>query len=104
MYCVFGRFKVSAENLKPLHQQCQDHLLSIARKLRKVSALKITHVLRAGNKEADRLANVAMDSKATTAFVDEPELESASVCACGNHCLRLACTKDCTHKRKRSDL
>ena len=49
-----GRYKVSSPALRPLFDQAK--LLS-----KKLEKFEITHTLRGGNKEADRLANEAMD-------------------------------------------
>lgn len=49
-----GKYKVSSPSLRPLWEEAR----ALARKLDK---FEITHTLRGGNKEADRLANEAMD-------------------------------------------
>lgn len=49
-----GAWKVKAEGLKPLHLEAR----GVARRFESVT---FEHVRRAGNAEADRLANVAMD-------------------------------------------
>ena len=49
-----GRYKVGSPTLRPLFDQAK--LLS-----KKLERFEITHTLRGGNKEADRLANDAMD-------------------------------------------
>jgi probable phosphoglycerate mutase len=49
-----GEYKVSSPVLRPLWEQARD----LARKL---DRFEIRHTLRGGNKEADRLANEAMD-------------------------------------------
>lgn len=49
-----GAYKVNSQSLKPLNAQAQ----TLAAKLEK---FEIAHTLREGNKEADRLANAAMD-------------------------------------------
>ena len=54
---MLGSFKVKHENLVPLHKQARE----MARSFRRFS---IRHILRAGNKEADRLANLAVDRAA----------------------------------------
>jgi ribonuclease HI len=56
---MLGIYKVKNENLLPLSLQAQ----SLAKKF---SHFKIEHVRREFNKEADRLANLAMDLKADT--------------------------------------
>jgi probable phosphoglycerate mutase len=49
-----GKYKVASPSLRPLWEE--------ARKLsRQLEGFQITHTLRGGNKEADRLANEAMD-------------------------------------------
>jgi ribonuclease HI len=49
-----GKYKVASPGLRPLWEE--------ARRLsRQLSAFEMSHTLRAGNKEADRLANEAMD-------------------------------------------
>lgn len=49
-----GRYKVASPVLRPLWEEAR-------RESRALSAFQITHTLRGGNKEADRLANEAMD-------------------------------------------
>ena len=49
-----GRYKVASPGLKPLWEEAR----GLARKL---EGFEIAHTLRGGNKEADRLANEAMD-------------------------------------------
>ncbi|HUY95346.1 MAG TPA: ribonuclease HI family protein [Terracidiphilus sp.] len=49
-----GRYKVNSPVLRPLWEEAR----SLSRKL---EGFEITHTLRGGNKEADRLANEAMD-------------------------------------------
>lgn len=49
-----GIYKVKNPGLRPLWEEAQ-------RGARKLEAFAIEHTLRAGNKEADRLANAAMD-------------------------------------------
>ncbi len=51
-----GQYKVKNEGLKPLYQEA----LSIIRTL---EWFKVRHVRREFNKDADRLANLAMDRK-----------------------------------------
>jgi ribonuclease HI len=51
---MLGAYKVKHPNLIPLHQQAR----ALARTFRRFS---IRHTLRAGNKDADRLANLAVD-------------------------------------------
>jgi ribonuclease HI len=51
---MLGKYRVKHPNLIPLYQQAK----SLTRFFRRFS---IRHTLRAGNKEADRLANKAVD-------------------------------------------
>lgn len=51
---MLGTYRVRHPNLIPLHAQARQ----MARRFRRFS---IRHTLRAGNKDADRLANVAVD-------------------------------------------
>jgi ribonuclease HI len=51
---MLGVYRVKHPNLVPLHEQAKQ----MARRFRRFS---IRHTLRAGNKNADRLANVAVD-------------------------------------------
>ena len=49
-----GRYKVKSPGLRPLWEEAQH-------KTARLKAFEIRHTLRGGNKEADRLANEAMD-------------------------------------------
>ena len=49
-----GRYKVKSPGLRPLWEEAQKRAL-------KLDGFEIQHTLRGGNKEADRLANEAMD-------------------------------------------
>lgn len=49
-----GQYKVKSPGLRPLWEEAQ-------RGAHKLEAFEIGHTLRGGNKEADRLANAAMD-------------------------------------------
>ena len=51
---MLGKFKVKHANLIPLHAKAR-------RMASEFSRFSIRHTLRAGNKEADRLANLAVD-------------------------------------------
>jgi ribonuclease HI len=51
---MLGQYRVKHPNLVPMHQKAK----SISRKFARFS---IRHTLRAGNKDADRLANLAVD-------------------------------------------
>ena len=51
---VQGRYKVNSPDLKPLHEEAK-------RRIGKLASFKISHALRHKNKDADRLANEAMD-------------------------------------------
>lgn len=50
-----GEYKVKADNIKPLHKEAYDLLVSFKKK-------KLEHVRREQNKRADELANKALDS------------------------------------------
>jgi ribonuclease HI len=52
-----GRYKVRNAGLQPLHARCR-------RLMSGISSLRLSHVPRAENKEADALANQAMDESA----------------------------------------
>ena len=54
---MLGVYRVKHPNLQPLYEQAKQ----MARRFRRFS---IRHTLRAGNKDADRLANVAVDRAA----------------------------------------
>jgi probable phosphoglycerate mutase len=51
---IQGKYKVNSPDLKPLWQQARDRIAKLDR-------FEITHALRHKNKEADALANAAMD-------------------------------------------
>ena len=51
---MLGEYRVKHPNLIPLHQKARQAT-------RKFKRFSIRHTLRAGNKEADRLANLAVD-------------------------------------------
>ena len=51
---MLGKYRVKHPNLVPLYERAK----SMTRHFRK---FKISHTLRAGNKDADRLANAALD-------------------------------------------
>lgn len=51
---MLGAYRVKHPNLIPMHQQAKAMT-------RKFARFSIRHTLRAGNKEADRLANAAVD-------------------------------------------
>ena len=51
---IQGKFKISSPDLKPLWEEAR-------RRIRELDGFEITHALRHKNKEADRLANDAMD-------------------------------------------
>lgn len=50
-----GRYKVSSATLRPLWEEAR-------RRAARLESFEMRHTLRAGNQEADRLANEAMDS------------------------------------------
>jgi ribonuclease HI len=54
---MLGKFRVKHSNLIPLYEKAQ-------RMVRRFRRFTIRHTLRAGNKEADRLANLAVDRAA----------------------------------------
>jgi ribonuclease HI len=51
---IQGKYKVNSPDLKPLHEAAK-------KKIAQLEAFQIEHALRAKNKHADRLANLAMD-------------------------------------------
>jgi probable phosphoglycerate mutase len=51
---IQGKYKVNSPDLKPLWQEARNRIA-------KLEAFEITHALRHKNKDADRLANEAMD-------------------------------------------
>lgn len=51
---VQGRYKVNSPDLRPLFEEAK-------RRIARLDAFRIEHVLRGKNKQADRLANLAMD-------------------------------------------
>lgn len=51
---IQGRYKVNSPDLRPLYDEAK-------RRIARLDAFRIEHVLRGKNKEADRLANLAMD-------------------------------------------
>lgn len=53
---IQGRYKVKSEDLKPLYDEA-------LKMIRRLDAFSITHVLREKNREADRLANRALDGR-----------------------------------------
>jgi ribonuclease HI len=52
---IQGKYQVKSPDLKPLYDEAK-------RRIAKLQAFEITHALRHKNKDADRLANEAMDS------------------------------------------
>ncbi len=68
-----GRYKVASPGLKPLWEEAK-------RRAAKLERFEISHTLRGGNKEADRLANQAMDNrwKAAGQPVSEPASQKVS--------------------------
>lgn len=65
---MLGQYKVRHPNLIPLYEKAK----SMARRFARFS---IRHTLRAGNKDADRLANVAVD-RADGRVVERKRVES----------------------------
>lgn len=53
---IKGEYKVRNEGLKPLYNEVMDII-------KRFDSFEITHVMRSDNKEADRLANKAMDEE-----------------------------------------
>jgi len=51
---IQGKYKVNSPDLRPLYEEAK-------RKIAKLEGFQIEHALRAKNKHADRLANLAMD-------------------------------------------
>lgn len=51
---IQGRYKVNSADLRPLYEEAK-------RRIARLEAFRIEHVLRGKNKQADRLANLAMD-------------------------------------------
>jgi probable phosphoglycerate mutase len=51
---IQGRYKVSSPDLKPLYEEAK-------RRIARLEGFEISHALRHKNKDADRLANAAMD-------------------------------------------
>jgi probable phosphoglycerate mutase len=51
---IQGRYKVNSPDLRPLYEEAK-------RRIAKLDAFRIEHVLRGKNQKADRLANLAMD-------------------------------------------
>jgi ribonuclease HI len=51
---IKGQYKVNSPDLRPLYEEAKQMI-------RKLNSFQIRHVLRGQNKEADRLANLAMD-------------------------------------------
>jgi ribonuclease HI len=51
-----GLYRVKAENLRPLYEECRELM-------KKIPKLKIVHKIRENTKLADRLANIAMNTK-----------------------------------------
>jgi len=51
---IQGRYKVNSPDLRPLYEEAK-------RRIARLEAFRIEHVLRGKNKQADRLANLAMD-------------------------------------------
>jgi ribonuclease HI len=60
-----GRYRVKNEGLKPLYKRATDLIKTFQR-------VKITHVRREANVEADRMANLAMDERG---IVGDPACE-----------------------------
>jgi len=69
---IQGKYKVASPDLRPLFDEAK-------RRIAKLEGFQIEHALRAKNKHADRLANLAMDrgmgKKITTTATPYPEAE-----------------------------
>ena len=68
---IQGRYKVNSPDLKPLWTEAHSRIAQL-------DEFQITHALRHKNKDADRLANAAMDrgtGKPTTKFGPEPSAD-----------------------------
>jgi ribonuclease HI len=65
---MLGKYRVKHPNLVPLHEKAR----ALARAFRRFS---IRHTLRAGNKDADRLANLAVD-RADGRWVERRRVDS----------------------------
>ncbi len=63
---IQGKYKVNSPDLKPLWQQARDRIA-------KLDKFEITHALRHKNKEADALANAAMDRGTGRPAAGRPE-------------------------------
>lgn len=66
-----GRYKVSSPALRPLWEEAR-------RRAARLDSFRMRHTLRAGNKEADRLANEAMDRGRSHGSQTGPHLKSPS--------------------------
>ena len=63
---IQGKYKVNSPDLKPLWEEAR-------RRIARLDAFEISHALRHKNKDADRLANEAMDRGTHRAAVSAPE-------------------------------
>ena len=63
---IQGSYRVKSPTLKPLHEQAK-------RLIAGIKQFSIKHVRREMNKEADRLANEAMDTRKTAAYIPPGE-------------------------------
>jgi ribonuclease HI len=66
---IKGQYRVNSPDLKPLYDEAK-------RRIARLEQFRIEHVLRGKNKEADRLANVAMDRGMGRASEPPPERTS----------------------------
>jgi len=62
---IDGRYRVKNPGLQPLHQEAKGLLARFER-------ARVVHVPREGNREADALANRAVDERATCLLTDDP--------------------------------
>jgi ribonuclease HI len=69
---IKGQYRVNSPELRPLYEEAK-------RRIARLDQFRIEHVLRGKNKEADRLANVAMDRGMGRASERAPEQASERV-------------------------
>jgi ribonuclease HI len=67
---IKGQYRVNSPDLKPLYEEAK-------RRIGKLESFQIQHVLREKNREADRLANLAMDRRAGASTTPEQNSERA---------------------------
>lgn len=64
-------YKVSSNNLINLYKECVE-LINTLKKYEYVEDIKYNHIYREVNKDADKLANEAMDKKTCIIIIEEP--------------------------------